>query len=100
MSEPRTGAARKLVTDLSDLDRTGAAPTSTYLGPTGVVRAVLDIEDQIETLTMMAIEDHHPEIGVDISDSTWLECSCGWDSSRAKVGWYEHLEDYVYEGRR
>ena len=50
--------------------------------------------DGAAVLAMM--EDHHPEIGSWVDDSTWLECSCGWDSSKPKaVDWHQHLIDAV-----
>lgn len=45
------------------------------------------------------VEDHHPQVGSWIDDSTWLECSCGWDETKPKAaGWHEHLVKAVYEG--
>ena len=45
------------------------------------------------------IEDHHPGIGSWIDDSTWLDCSCGWDSSKPKaVDWHQHLIDALSKG--
>jgi len=47
------------------------------------------------------IEDHHLEIGVDQSDSTWLECWCGWDETKkGATGWHQHLIDAVKAGGR
>lgn len=45
------------------------------------------------------IEDHRPDIGSDIDDSTWLTCSCGWDSSKSRVDWQEHLVEAVRKVR-
>lgn len=47
---PRTEAGKRLWTDLHDLDETRAAPTGDYLGPTGALRAILDIEQEAATL--------------------------------------------------
>ena len=42
------------------------------------------------------VADHWPEIDGDVDDSTWLTCSCGWDSSEPKaVDWYQHLVDAI-----
>ena len=46
------------------------------------------------------IEDHWPDIGAAGDDSTWLECICGWDSSKkGAVDWYQHLVNAVDEVR-
>jgi hypothetical protein len=48
--------------------------------------------------TLAIISDHWPEIGVDVSDSTWLECICGWDSTvQGSIDWYQHLDNAVDE---
>lgn len=48
--------------------------------------------------TLAIIEDHWPEIDADVSDSTWLVCTCGWDSSvKGVVDWYQHLDNAVDE---
>lgn len=51
----------------------------------------MDDRDAAVARTLSVIEDHHPRIGVDIDDSTWLECDCGWDETATKVDWHEHL---------
>ena len=45
--------------------------------------------------TLAIISDHWPEI--DISDSTRVECICGWDSTTGAVDWYQHLDNAVDE---
>ena len=40
--------------------------------------------------------DHFPEIHSWVDDSSWLACSCGWDSSKPKaVDWHQHLIDAI-----
>jgi hypothetical protein len=56
---PRTEAGRRLLTDLTDLDTTRAAPTGDYLGPTGVLRAILAIEAKA---AIAAAENHVCEV--------------------------------------
>lgn len=40
----------------------------------------------------MSWRDHEPRAGVDIVGSTWIECTCGWDSTQSDLGWVEHIE--------
>jgi hypothetical protein len=44
MSEPRTAAGRALLGDITDLDETASQPVHWYLGPNGVLQAILAIE--------------------------------------------------------
>jgi Holliday junction resolvase len=74
-TDEREKATRGILRDLEDAGYT-------------IVRAspsVLDI-----------IEDHWPDIAAAGDDSTWLECSCGWDSSvKGAVDWHQHLVNAV-----
>jgi hypothetical protein len=55
----------------------------------------------IEREMLARFEDHHPQIGSDISDDMWLECSCGWDASEPKaVDWHQHVVDALSKDRK
>lgn len=54
------------------------------------VNALLPLLDVADAARITV--DHFPEIGSDISDSTWLFCSCGWNKNDdAPEGWWDHL---------
>jgi hypothetical protein len=75
MTEPRTEAGKRLLADLNDLDTTGAAPTGDYLGPTGVLRAIVAIEDEASALDLDALR-------------AAIDRGLGWD--RMQAGLSEH----------
>lgn len=60
---------------------------SEYRERAAVIAALPALLGMLDAIT----DDHYPDIGTDISDSTWLECRCGWDSAASKLGWWEHV---------
>lgn len=87
MTTPTTAAGRVL------LDMVWQNPD--YPAGGGSTRwheAVAAVEAEAVAAVLAMMGDHHPKICSWIDDSTWLECSCGWDSSKeGAVDWHQHL---------
>jgi hypothetical protein len=61
---------------------------------------IADAVTEIESAILAIIEDHWPDYGADISDSCWVTCVCGWDSSeKGSVDWHQHLLNAIDEFR-
>lgn len=51
-----------------------------------------EAESSLRARLVAEVENHWPDIAGDIDDSTWLVCSCGWDSSKKGADdWVTHV---------
>lgn len=90
--QPTSATGRRI----SEMNAKADSHWEALMHPVDFDAAVASIERESRAAVLAIIEDHHPEIGSDISDSTWLECWCGWDSeAKGAVGWHRHLVDAV-----
>jgi len=97
MSEPRTEAGRRLIEGIV-LDG-GQLFGGTHESITAAILAI-EAEASSSDELRAALDDHWPEIHSWIDDSTWLACSCGWDSSEPKaVDWVTHLRAALHASR-
>ena len=62
--------------------------------------AVGDVELEAREAELDRVSRHIPTIGGDfVVDSTWIECSCGWEwDDKLKVDWSEHLAEGYENG--